>query len=187
MLNKLTNILPLERIQAFKYGYFMRLATIAIVIGALLVASYGVLRVPSFIYLQSQYKALQQTFTQLSIQLSTQDIQNTNAQLRQLGSNAAFLTKLSSEPYASSALKNVLGIARKGVTLFSVTYTAAGATHTDKIALSGVAQNRTALHRYQQLFKDASFITSVDLPVDVYAKNANIKFTIILTEKSSTP
>ncbi len=187
MQNKLTNILPGERLQTLKRGYFLRLATIAITITALLVATYGILRTPSYIYLQSRSAVLQQTLTELSTQLSTQDIKNTNTQLKQLESNTTFLTKLATEPSASFALESVLGIARKGVTLSSMTYTAISKTHSNKITLSGVAQTRNSLQHYQELFKDAPFITSVNLPVNVYSKDANIKFTMTLTGKAQTP
>ncbi len=63
-----------------------------------------------------------------------------------------------------------------------MTYTAAVTAHTNTITISGIAQTRTSLRNYQQAFERASFIKKVGLPVNMYAKDANIKFTMTLTE-----
>lgn len=149
---------------------------------AILIAVHGLLSIPSYIYLQTERVEQQQILTKLTAQLSAQNVQSTNAHLKTLNNDTTLLTKLAEKPSASKALQKILKIPRKGITLSSMTYTAATTAHANAITISGVAQTRTSLQKYQQAFGQASFIKKVDLPVNVYAKDTNIKFTMTLTE-----
>ncbi len=182
MSNKLTNLLSPQRLRELQQAYFVRLATIAMVILSILITTYGLLRVPTYIYLKTELLARQQTLVSLSNQLSEQNASYTSARLASLNNKALFVSKLADAPSAITASQRMLSISRKGITLTSMTYASAVSKNTNTVTLTGIALTRVALQHYQQALERASFVTKASLPVNVYAKNTNIKFTMTVTE-----
>ncbi|HEX8946620.1 MAG TPA: hypothetical protein VF829_00165 [Candidatus Paceibacterota bacterium] len=176
-----TNLLPLPRIRAMRRAYFVRLATIALLGGAVLVTVHGFLSAPAYLYLSREATSQRQELESLNAQLSRQRIGETNARLKALNENTAFLAGLKDVPMASAAIRAVLGIPHEGIAISSVSYTAPQPPKPGTMVLSGTATTRNALQQYQHALEAAPFITGVNLPVEAYAKETDIAFTVTLT------
>ncbi|HEC94043.1 MAG TPA: hypothetical protein ENI56_01560 [Candidatus Kaiserbacteria bacterium] len=180
MYNKLINLLPLYAVKRVHKEYLVRLSTVVVVAFSVLVLVQMALLFPSYTMLQARYHQLKTTSEYLA-QITAQNIQSIKTRINALNAQATFLGTLSTTPSATVAIKQVLNIARNGVILKEITYTAPQKGKQAQIIISGIANDRRTLQAYQESLQLAPYISSADLPVSVYAKDTNIKFTITLT------
>lgn len=162
--------------------YVLRLGVIIISALIFLLAVRILLSVPAYLYLHGNEANERVILSGLSQKLATQQDQVAIRKLTALNSRAELLTVLAHTPLASVATRLLLGVSRTEVTLKNIAYTApriSGDMAT--MSISGIAHTREALRTYQLALRAAPFIASVDLPVDAYAKDTDIPFTITLT------
>ncbi|HQU08271.1 MAG: hypothetical protein B7X04_03740 [Parcubacteria group bacterium 21-54-25] len=176
-----TNLLPTARARAVRRAYFMRLAIVAVWGLAILIAVHTLLSAPAYLYLQAKEAQRQTALTELSQKLAAQQDQVTSQGLVALNSETAFLAGLSQKPSVSAAVRLVLGVPRQGVTLGSIAYTAPSGGKDASMIINGIASTRGALHAYQLALQQTPFVSSVNLPVSVFAKDTNINFTMTVT------
>lgn len=179
MYNKPINLLPLAQVKRVHKEYIVRLSTVVAVTFSILVFVQMALLFPSYAMLQARYSQLKITSEYLA-QITAQNIQSIKTRINALNARATFFGTLSGAPSATVAIKQVLNITRNGVVLKEITYTASKDGKQAQIIISGIADDRRTLQTYQESLQAASYISSANLPVSVYAKNANIKFTITL-------
>ncbi len=180
MYRKPINLLPLFEVKRVRKNYLVRLGTVAAVALSILVLVQTALLFPSYNMLQTRHKQLQKTSEYLA-QITTRNIKSIKTRINALNKMAHFFGTLASVPSATVAIKQMLTVSRKGIILKEITYTAPKQKQQAQIIISGVADDRRTLQLYQESLQVAPYISSADLPVGVYAKDANIKFTITLT------
>jgi hypothetical protein len=180
MSHEFINLLPPDRLRAFRRGYFLRVATVALLLGTLLVVIHGVFLLPSYLYASSEITARERAASGEGAEAPT--TASAAATLAALKSDATYLNRLTTAPSASAALRAVLSVPRPGVSLQSFTYTppAPGNGASAKMLITGTASTREALRAYDLALTGAAFVSSVDLPVSAYAKEADIAFTLTL-------
>ncbi len=172
------NLLPPSRIRMLRKQRLIKLATVSAAVFSILIIIQMMLLFLSYNYLQTKYYNLQNLQREFSAKLASRNIQAINTRTETLNKNVRFLETLNNTPSGVAAIQYVLGIKHSGVTINSIIYTTPSKKQKAKIILSGVAQTREALHTYQQALQTNRYIDSVDLPVNSYAKDSNITFTI---------
>lgn len=180
-MDNVTNLLPLERRRALSRDFFIRTLVVLVVLVTALTLIAAVLLVPTYVYLEASANTKQARLTNMNASLSSSDESGLSARLSALSSNAAKLAALSSAPSASTIIRQVLAIARPGITLTSFSYTPADGGSLATVIISGSSATRDALRNYQLALQGASFVTSASLPVSAYANDSNISFAITLT------
>ncbi len=181
MKTKFINLLPAIRARMIRKTYFIRLATIIFFALATTVFLYGILSIPTYIYLNSEVEGQQQVLSTLKVQLSKQHIEEVEKRITKLNNNSKFLETINGHITASGVVRRVLTVPRVGVTLSQITYFVSKTTKKITVMISGNAGTRNELQQYQRDLQNTSFISSADLPVDVYAKEKDIAFTMKLT------
>ena len=185
MYNKPINLLPLSEVKRVRKNYLIRLVSVVIIALSVLVLTQMVLLFPSYNMLQTRYQQLQRTSEYLS-QITAHNVKSIKTRISALNKKAHFFGTLATAPSATTAIKQMLTIPRNGIIIKEITYTAPKQKQQTQIIISGVATNRRALQLYQESLQLAPYISSANLPVGVYAKNTNIKFTITLAGSFST-
>lgn len=180
MINRLTNLLPSARRDALVREYYLRVGVVAVSLGILLLAVAAVFLVPTYVFLAGSAQAKETRLAGIQSTLSSADEVALSARLAALSSDAAVLTSLAGKQSASSAIRFVLAVPRPGVTLSGFTYTPASGKTPGVLALSGSAVTRDALRSYQLALQGSPLVSSADLPVSAYAKDADISFTITI-------
>lgn len=159
--------------------YFVRLGTVIIIALSILVLIQIALLFPSYAMLQAKHQQLQKT-SQYLAQITTRNVESIKIRINALNKRVHFFETLATTPSATMAIKQLLAISHNGITLGEITYTAPNKKQQAQIIISGIANDRRTLQLYQESLQGASYISSAKLPVGVYAKNTNIKFTITL-------
>jgi hypothetical protein len=179
MPKELTNLLPSERRHTLAREYYMRLGVVAIALVILLVAVGAILLIPTYIFLVGTAQEKEVRLAHIKTALSSADEVALSTRLTALSNDAKALIALSKKPSVSGAARAALLVPRAGVTLSAFTYTPG--TTASTLLLTGTASTRDALRAYQLALQSMPNASSVTLPVSVYAKDANIGFTITIT------
>jgi len=187
MNTELTNLLPSDRIRAFRREYFFRLLTVFVVGCGLLVFAWGFLLFPSYIYLSKTIAAKEATITALGTAFKNADQVAADGELSTMVENAAYLNSLAKVSGASAALSAVLAVPRPGVRVTGLSFVPPKSGTAGTVSVSGVAASRDALRGYNLALGDVQGVTSAELPVSAYAKESNIAFTITLTGTFTGP
>lgn len=181
MNDELTNLLPPERQRALSREYRLRLGVVMVVLLTTLTIVAGLLLVPTYVFLTQNVAAKQVTLANVESILSSSDEKALRAHLAALSSDATTLIALGKTPSASAILRAALAVARPGITLSGFSYTPAAMKTQGTLTISGSAVARDTLRSYQLALQSAPFITTADLPVSAYAKDADIPFVITAT------
>lgn len=182
MSRNLVNLLPPERIRAFRRAYFYRLVTTSLVLLAAVIGIHAILLTPSTILLRSEQEVLEREAARLESELVAGQAESANQELAVLQGEAQYLSRLSALPFASRAVRETLEIPRAGIRITGIAYVPpAGESASGKMTLTGVAFNRSSLQQYEEALSAMPGITAVDLPIGAYAKESNIDFTLTLS------
>lgn len=180
MTSECTNLLPEERVRAFRQLYFLRIAVVSLLLASGVIIVHGVLLLPTYLYLSGAVQERTLALASLSDTLAGSEEQEIQARVAALSEDAAYLARLAETPKASAAVSAVMALPRPGVTLtgFSFAPSASGGA---TMALTGQASTRETLRAYEDTLKAASFVKTVDLPISAYAKERDIGFTVMLS------
>lgn len=184
MRNRYTDLLPTDRKRTIRREYFVRVGVVSVMLATVLVAVYGVLLIPTFLYLSSTAATKTARLADLKASLSSADEAQLSARLSALSKDASTLLALSKPPSVTAQVSAMLAIPRPGITLSNFAYTAAAEPAAATLVVSGMANTRDSLRQYQLALQAAPFAASADLPVSAYAKDANIPFAITVTLQS---
>ena len=175
------NLLPPEKKRAFRRGYFLRLATVAVLLIAALVIVHAVLLLPSSIYLSVVREARERELAAIA-ESAASETSATSIRLAKLKEDAVYLTRLGEAPAASAAVQSVLLVPRQGIRITSITFAPSTGNAADGVmTVSGIASTREALRSYNLALSNAPFVSKAELPISSYAAEADIQFTITLT------
>ncbi len=186
------NLLPAPRARAARRTYFVRVGIVSIWALALLLVIHVLLDIPTYFYLQTQESLRQETLSTLSQKIAHESPVLATSAIIALNQKAQYLATLADKPHASRAVRLLLSVPRRGISLTGITYTAPTKEHARAtVLLTGFAQTRDSLRAYQLALQNAPFVETASLPVGVYAKDTNIGFTMNLTgsftASSTTP
>lgn len=181
MHNELTNLLPIDRQQRLRRDYFLRLGTVIALAVTILVCSSIVLLVPTYVFLIKSADAKANRLASLESRLSSADEVEISARLATLSSNASVLTKFAKASSVSTIIRTVLAVPRPGIKIFGMTHAPIVGKKQGIITISGLSATRDALRSYQLALQNAPFVSAAELPISVYAKDADIPFTVTIT------
>lgn len=182
MKHELTNLLPRERTKAFRQIYFVRLLTVAVCIGVLLVLVHGLLLIPTYLVLSaeaSEAKSALQTLTNAQRDDGPKD--EAGKKLEALNSDATRLEVVGSYVSATETIASVLKTPRAGIAISRFSYAPPSVSGEGKLTLTGKAQTRPALDAFVKELKKNSRFSVIDLPISAYAKETNLDFTISIS------
>lgn len=178
MPNSLTNLLPPERRRQLSRDYLFRLGVVAAVLVMLLILAATALLIPSYFFLDSSQRAKEARLAKIQQSLAATNDAAISARLTALSNAAARLSALSDAPSASATIRTIFAVPRPGIMINGITYRAPTQKTPASVLLSGTAATRDALRTYQLALENVPFISSADLPVSAFAKDADIPFTI---------
>ena len=180
MQDESLNLVPRERVQAFRQEYFLRLFTVILLAGMCVVIAHGLLLVPSYIYEQIVIAKQTEHLAQLSAQPIRTGQEETSQQLKTLASDAAYLTRLQATATVSDAIRAILAVPRPGVVLTGIVFGLSTEDGFPQIVLSGSATTRDVLRQYALALSHTPGIQSAVVPISAYAEEKNINFTLTL-------
>lgn len=172
------NLLPTDRIRAFRLRYFMRLSTVVLFMLACLVAVNGLLLIPSYLFLSEERGLYEGELAAIDARLAASGQEAVGAELAELEAHIDRLSPLLSQTAATEVLSNILGTPRVGIVLRNLSYVPPKGQTAGKLSLSGVAGTRDALRAYVEALSALPFVSSVDLPIGAYAKERDIDFAL---------
>lgn len=181
MAINLTNLLPPERIRAFRQTYFLRFATVSALVLAALIVAHAALLAPTYLFVSERAALAKQELSALSASLATSEEAEMNARLTLLSEDVARLSEYASAPAASDALRRVLDLPHSGITLSGLAFTPGKGGGEGRMVISGNATTRESLRQYHTALSKLPGVTGVDLPLSAYAKEADITFTVTLS------
>lgn len=181
MSSELTNLLPPERLRRLKHLYFLRLATVGMLVLSGVAIVHGVLLLPSYLYVHQEVNEKQAELTSLTASLENAEEKEVSARVKELSEDSAYLGRLASTPAGSTAIRALLDVPRAGIVLYGFTYSAPAAKKPASMTVSGRAASRESLRSFEEALSKEPYITSTDLPISAYAKERDIDFTITLT------
>lgn len=181
MSRELTNLLPHTRVAAFRRRYFLRVASVALILLCVLVVMHALLLLPSYFYARDQVRQHREVLGTEWAVAELSEEQEVEARKKLLAATVADLAKLEKAPAASDAIRAVLAVPRPGVAISGFTFVAPAGSGNAKLGITGMAASRDSLRQYVTALGQLPFVTSADLPISAYAKEADIAFTITLT------
>lgn len=177
----LINLLPKENVRLFRRAYFYRLATIAALSGTFIFLVSALLLFPSYLLTHNQVKLETAAVAELNKTINSSEGQASAARVTALRESIARLELLKTAPKGSALLRGILAVSHPGITLNSFNVTPPVQAVPGKVILSGTATTRDALRMYTVELGKLSYVSTVDLPISVYAKETDIPFTITLS------
>lgn len=179
---KLINLLPPERSLGLTREYYLRLATLGALVVAFLAFSAMLLLLPTYYYLTT---ALATKRADLALRAAPPEVSGEFAvEEAALASRIAIVEAVQTNASASTLVRDMLAVSRRGVRVQNLNYTPKVAEKPGILLVSGVADTRESLRAYQNALLGAAFAAAAELPVAAYAKDTNIPFTITVTLRS---
>ncbi len=181
MLSSLTNLLPADRARVIKRLYFVRLATVSILMLSIVGGVTTLLLLPSYLYLHQEVLDRKGELDRITTRLAGSQESGTAARMTALKKDVEGLTTLSTTPAGTTAFVALLNVARPGIVIRGLTYTAPVNGGLARITLSGTAGTRESLRRYILALSNLPYVSKADLPISAYAQETDIDFTATLT------
>jgi hypothetical protein len=182
-MSNLTNLLPPERKRALSRGFLLRVGVVAIVLVITLVASAGVLLVPTYMLLVASEKEKEVRLAGVEAKLAASEESDLPERLKLLSTNVTKLVELSKAPSTSAKIRSILELSRPGITLSNLSYTSTEGEMPATLVVGGSSLTREALRNYQVTLQNVPSVESATLPVSAYANDADIRFSITITFK----
>ena len=179
MSSELTNLLPNERIRAFRRDYFFRLFTVVVLVVAVAIGVHGALLAPSYLYLHQTVSLDRLRLSELSDTLAASEEAEMQARLTRLKSDSERLLALSSSPSATKVIRALLEVPHAGIIVTAISFKSPSPD--GRLTITGMAKTRESLRQYHLALSSLTFAKSAELPLSAYAKESDIPFTITLT------
>lgn len=177
----LTNLLPSDRARSLQGEYRLRLVTVIAVSIAVLVLIHGVLLVPSYMYAAGEVATRAKHLAELSALAAAGDERPLSEREAEVAAEATSLSSLLSSAGAADVVRDLLALPHAGVRVTGVSVSPALAGAPSTMTVTGVANTRESLKRYRDALADLPFVDKADLPLSVYAAEADLPFTISLS------
>lgn len=181
MYTQLTNLLSSERQSALRRDYGIRYGVVVLIVITTLIAVAAVLLVPTYVFLTKSLSAKEARLASIESKLSSADEVSLSMRLANLAHRTSILMRLGNIPSTSVLMRNVLAVPHPGIALSGFSYTPSDEKTKNMLTVSGTAKTRDALRSYQVALQNTAFIQTADLPISVYAKDADISFTVTVT------
>lgn len=182
MTTELTNLLPRSSVRALRRQYFVRLVTVALLLGVVLMIIHGILLLPAYLYAHAQVAAEQQELNHLNQTASSAGQKEDAKRITAVQTDISYLGRLAKQPTASGAVRVVLLVPHPGITLTGFTFSAPTDTNKNaQMMITGKASTRDTLRAYVDALGQLPYVSKADLPISAYAKDSNIPFSITLT------
>jgi Tfp pilus assembly protein PilN len=170
------NLLSAQGKKIFTRMYILRLLTVALSMGAVLVVIHSVLLIPSYVFLQARIanQEVEGEFLGKTLEASGSD--EVEERLTALTAKLTLLETLESTPLFVSAIEDVLEVSRTGIQVTNIAYT----PNDPKVQISirGIAKDRDALRSFAKRLEEREGIASVDFPIGNLSKEKDLPFSI---------
>ena len=179
MTAKHTNLISEDRIRFFKRRYYLRLLTVLISIGAVLLLFQGILLLPTYLYARDSADALQKEIAIFVATNGREEAQSVSERIVSLEEKAQNIEGILKTPSVSALLRSVLAVPQGGIEVSRLSIS--GGEQGRRMTISGLATNRESLRDFHASLQSLSFVEHADLPLGAYALDSEIPFTITLT------
>jgi hypothetical protein len=181
MFKELTNLLPPSRQLEIVREYHFRLGVVALSVLTVLIISAGVLLIPTYVFLKNSVSTKTNHLTVVAKALTSSDKTSFSTRLVTLSREADAIVALSNISSPSATIRKIITVSRPGISISNFSYIPLGNKKTRTFILSGTASTRNALRNYQLALQKTDTVISAELPISVFAKDADIPFTINIT------
>ena len=165
MPEELTNMLSKTRQVALVRDYYFRLGVVVVAVFISIGIVASILLVPTYLFLVRSGQAKESHLANIQSTLVSYKDDALSTNLNTLLKESDVITALSRMPSASAVMRLALALPHPGIALSGLTYTPALGKHPGVLALSGIAQTRDALQKYQLALQGSSFAVSAGLSV----------------------
>lgn len=180
------NHLPAAAKQRVKREYWMRVATVMLVLVGSSVLGVAILHTPAYVAVNNQLEQYQDSFSAAAAR--TEDLQAAEATVIETNQlTTRVLENASTTPlrqYYRAILSQVSD--QVTVTAFSIRREEESGTP-GNISLSGVAVTREALANFQRALEQDEHFASAELPISSLASSRDISFSMTLTPVVKQP
>jgi hypothetical protein len=175
------NLLPQEHKKLITTEYRLRVVTIILAMLLVLITSGAVLLIPS--YVLSMYK---RNAAENAPDTSTTEVQREYAELMaRIQHGKSLIRNLQPEKShvtATDIINRIIKFKTADTILNEINYVYSGET-SFTVEIRGVAKTRQSLLNFEAALENDPDIAEIDLPVSLLAKDANINFSIELTNE----
>ncbi len=179
-MNELTNLLPFDRAKKLSQEYLVRLLVIALVLATLLLIIHGILLAPSYLFNSEEAQTRKAHLEGIASSNASSEGGSLEERYKALSANADALLALTNAPSAVGTVRSILALPRGGVSLRGIALTFSE-TGEGTMRLSGIAPTRESLRNYHAALTKLPGVTKAELPLSVYADEADLSFLITLT------
>lgn len=175
------NLLPDHRKKALAHLYFIRVGVIsaALLSGVLIV--HTTLMVPSYLAYAQAAADREVELVGLGRELSGTEEKEVSNRVKTLNDNASYLAQAASGTAGSSAIRAIIAAPRPGIRITGFSFGRGKTVETSRMTIAGVGSTRESLRSYVAVLKALPYVSAVELPINAYAKETDIAFTIVLT------
>lgn len=181
MNNKLTNLLPPERLRTLRRDYFIRFGATGAIMLTVLTGVAAILLMPSYVFLAKSEKVKKNYLVNIEATFSSIDEKKLSKRLLTLSNDVATIIAMETVPSVSSVIRNILATPHPGIIISNFSYTSSTGGRPGTLVVSGTSATRDSLRKYQVALQNSALATFADLPVSAYAKDSQISFSITIT------
>ncbi len=174
------NLLPDARKKVLMHLYALRLGVVAAYMLTGVLISTVVLMVPAYLYFHQAVEQRSQELAGLGQELAGVEEQQVSARVKTLNANAVYLTQGASKTSVSAVVRALTAVPHPNVRIHGISFSQGAPGKPSTVMLSGSAATREALRTYVSSLKALSYVTTVDLPINAYAKETDIEFSLTL-------
>lgn len=186
MSRDLTNFLSEEKKRAFRERYLARVLTVGVCMLLVVLLAHIALMFPTYMFVRQEHDVKAKHLAEITHSAEQSQQEEISRRIASLHNNLKRLNTFTAEPHSMPKIKSVLGVAREGIHITSVSSELpgeGGGTFTMRVI--GTADTREGLRAYQLALSSLPFVTSADLPLSAFAKESEIPFSITIMGKET--
>ena len=178
MLNLITD----TEQKRLKHEYFLRLASMVLVMLFVVISVGAMLLVPSFITLKIEGSALESNLVALEASIAKQGGDDARTFLEETRQRATLIATHADRPSIRDLFLSIIDARASGIQIHSFFFDE-GKGETATILLRGNAETRTALVAFRDMLETNDQFESVSLPLRDLASNRDISFAVTIEMK----
>ncbi len=183
---KLINLLQKKETQEFFFGYAMRFSVLFCIGLVCVTLVHATLLFPSYVFLKEEQQALRKQLTVIS-QTMTPEEMLIQERLNGLEVRSVRIEEIAKEVAFSDELRRVLAVPREGIILSGFVFSRGPEADIYRLFISGTASTRLSLRTYDTALRQVEGVIRTNLPINAFAQENNISFTIEFVGKRTIP
>lgn len=170
------NLIPPSALEQVKREYWIRVATVFLILISLALLIVAILNIPVFVLVRSQLDAFQTEYAQAN--LESESFQSSEDAVKQANDIATLLSRTQKDTF-TAIIAEIEGLAGDEIGITEITLSRNG-TKLNPISVHGTAASRLAATTFQSALEEHPLFQNAVLPLSNLARDKDIAFTITI-------